>query len=286
MQFDKTRIAIRERDLLDLFDLSLQIIRVHAWPLFVTSALGIVPFALLNYWLLSDLPLVEAEDYWAYAYRMTLLVIFETPLAAVPTTLLLGQAMFLDRFDYGRIARQAVQSLPQLFAHQALLRGLIMPQPLVWGRLDRDLVPLLSLLMFLWFLPYTLWPYLNELILLERNPLFTRSGSLSTWRRSRVLHSRYGGELFGRMLSCAFFGLTVVAGVWLASWYLRGFFAHEYVFDRTMYTVHLPLALWLAAAFFNIVRFLSYLDLRIRREGWEVELVLRAEAERLARQYV
>jgi hypothetical protein len=36
--------------------------------------------------------------------------------------------------------------------------------------------------------------------------------------------------------------------------------------------------------FFAIVRFLSYLELRIRAEGWEIELLLRAEAARLARQ--
>ena len=42
------------------------------------------------------------------------------------------------------------------------------------------------------------------------------------------------------------------------------------------------LALWLVVAYFSVVRFLSYLDIRIRREGWEVELVMRAENQRLA----
>jgi hypothetical protein len=43
-----------------------------------------------------------------------------------------------------------------------------------------------------------------------------------------------------------------------------------------------PLCLWLVAAYFSVVRFLSYLDLRIRHEGWEVELLMRAEALRMA----
>ena len=46
---------------------------------------------------------------------------------------------------------------------------------------------------------------------------------------------------------------------------------------------YVPLAGWLVIGFFAIVRFLAYLDLRIRREGWEVELVMRAEAARLTR---
>ena len=44
-------------------------------------------------------------------------------------------------------------------------------------------------------------------------------------------------------------------------------------------------AVWIAIAFFAIVRFLAYIDRRIRLEGWEIELrikmVSRALEERL-----
>ena len=53
MQFDRTRITIRERSFLDIMDLALQVIREHAWPLTVALAAGIVPFAVLNGWLLN-----------------------------------------------------------------------------------------------------------------------------------------------------------------------------------------------------------------------------------------
>ena len=43
-----------------------------------------------------------------------------------------------------------------------------------------------------------------------------------------------------------------------------------------------PLALWIVVMFMTVLRFLCYLDLRIRQEGWEVELLLRAEAAKLA----
>ena len=48
-----------------------------------------------------------------------------------------------------------------------------------------------------------------------------------------------------------------------------------------MIHVVVPVALWTVAGFMAVVRFLSYMDLRIRNEGWEVELLLRAAAERL-----
>jgi len=42
--------------------------------------------------------------------------------------------------------------------------------------------------------------------------------------------------------------------------------------------------LWTVVVYFTVARFLSYLDQRIRNEGWEVELFLRAQRERLTRQ--
>ena len=49
-----------------------------------------------------------------------------------------------------------------------------------------------------------------------------------------------------------------------------------------MIHVCFPATLWLVAGYFAVVRFLSYLDLRIRREGWEIELIMRAAANRLS----
>jgi hypothetical protein len=46
----------------------------------------------------------------------------------------------------------------------------------------------------------------------------------------------------------------------------------------------MPLALWMVIGLMTVARYLSYLDLRIRREGWEIELKMRAEAGRLTRQ--
>jgi hypothetical protein len=41
------------------------------------------------------------------------------------------------------------------------------------------------------------------------------------------------------------------------------------------------LPIWLVVAFFAIVRFLAYIDQRIRLEGWEIELRLREVGEAL-----
>ena len=60
--------------------------------------------------------------------------------------------------------------------------------------------------------------------------------------------------------------------------------ADEWEWNGVVFTFYYPLALWIVVGFFAVARFLGYLDLRMRREGWEVELMMRAEAARLERQ--
>jgi hypothetical protein len=224
MQYDKTRIAIRERDLPDLFDLALHLVRAHWLALLIASVIGAAPFAVLNYWLLSDLPLVEVEDYNWYVLRMVLLVLFEMPLAAVPATLLLGQAMFWQRFDVRRIVRLAIDSLPQLLFYQVLLRGLLMPQALFWERFGLELAGVMTVYSLVWVFPFVSWPFLNEMILLERNPLRTKGANRSTWNRSRLFHKGHYGDSFGRLVGCAVLAAAMTCALWLASWHVRGFF--------------------------------------------------------------
>ncbi len=76
----------------------------------------------------------------------------------------------------------------------------------------------------------------------------------------------------------------MTAGLTLTVWYFWTLITHHRDRDQTLFVYCLPVGVWLVVSFFTVARYLCYLDLRIRREGWEVELQLRAEAEHLARQ--
>ena len=260
MQLDKTRIAIRQREYVDILDLALRVIRVYAWPLLAALCAGIVPMMVLDSWLLADYQELDFELGFPaqYMFYMTLLIVVETPLATAPATLCLGQVVFTERPDARAIARDFRRSLPQLLRYQVLLR--------VW---------------------HIRWPYLNEVILLERNPMQRKTaGGESTLDRGRILHQGNGGDLFARWFFSVAVGTMLFASLWLSIFLLRMMLLSrwEWGFDRPMYTVFFQLALWVVVSYFTVVRFLSYLDLRIRREGWEVELMLRAERARLTRQ--
>jgi hypothetical protein len=55
--------------------------------------------------------------------------------------------------------------------------------------------------------------------------------------------------------------------------------------EQTLVTYYWPISLWIVAGIMAVVRFLSYLDIRIRQEGWAVELRMRAEAIRFQKNF-
>lgn len=278
MQFDNTRIAIRERDLLDVLDLSLQVIRAYIWPWLIAGVAGALPFALLNWWLLHKLPMRSAgPDRALYVCLMVLLVAWETPLAGAPLTAYFGKALFIERPSARQVIREIAGSLPQLIVFQLLLRGLFF-LPAIW------LGEAWWLMIFVAWIPFVSWPYLNEVILLERNPLARSRGRMSSWQRSQNLHEGTRGAQLGRWMMSLLLGGLLTASLAGLVWFLRGLFTNHWDYDDSLWQFSVPVAMWIVAAFFTVARYLSYLDLRIRREGWEVELQIRAEGERLARQ--
>ena len=75
---------------------------------------------------------------------------------------------------------------------------------------------------------------------------------------------------------------VVVFGVFI---FASGVIFHDWVPSPALVKVTVPLAMWIVVAYLTVVRFLTYLDLRIRDEGWEVELRMRAEAARLQQMF-
>jgi len=193
-----------------------------------------------------------------------MLVVWEMPLATAPITLYLGLVLFDQRAEGRRLLRSFVRALPQMIWYQVVLRALWIP------------------LVATWFYLFAARPFLGEVILLERTPLGARRDApLSTGVRSRVLHAMAWGELFLQWMAALAVGSLLVASVFGSAWLLSGQLLGQWEWRQTMLTVWLPSAMWLVIGYFAVVRFLAYLDLRIRREGWEVELLMRAEAVRL-----
>jgi hypothetical protein len=269
MTLEPTEITIRERNYLELMDLALQLLRFHWWGLLVTLAVGSIPVALVNFWVISAIVNYGAirDSPNAYSWLLILLMLWEAPLGTAFMTLYLGQITFTRVVDWNRLCQDYIGSLLQLLWFQGILRSLTA-----------------SLLLVGLIIPHLAWPYLSEVILLERNYFFSYKGrQITTWRRSRNLHRHFSGDLFARWLGTMVTGWVLVTAILLGIQTTAFGFFGIWLTSLTIVQWYVPLAGWLVIGFFTVVRFLAYLDLRIRREGWEVELVMRAEAARLAR---
>lgn len=248
-------IAVRERSLAELYDLAVLVMRRHVLDLLALSLIVGTPMTLINWWLLARFELGD-DRAW---YPWLLLLSLEAPVYGAVVTAYLGQAMFSREVSKRAALRQAASRWLGLIG-SALLRGAL------------SLFPLLLVL----------YPaQLTEVLVLER------LRGAAAWRRAWQLASFYRGENLLHLL------LNVVLGGVLLVILLGGCFellsilqlGIEGGFDFE-WLLH-PRQPWVLAAccpiltFCATLRFCSYLDLRTKREGWEVELELRRAGQRL-----
>jgi hypothetical protein len=215
-----------------------------------------------------------------------LLVISQAPAASVATSFYLGQAVFEHQPTWGSVFGEMKRQFWRWIYVLGIKRLAIpimlvpmyrmhLPYDVVW-----DLVLPLGLLLTITIIRSSR-PFAPEILMLEQCPLGSKVADAITYgRRSKSLHGPMSGELSSRFLAVSF----VLFVLWLSTLYsmvwVRGIATSNWNWDLFSYLVLVPLSLWLVAGLSSIVRFLCYLDTRIRLEGWEVELAIRAEAMR------
>jgi hypothetical protein len=264
MLYDRTLIQIRERSFLDLLDLALYVVRSRPILLGLTAFVGIAPWAAINYWLLSE-PEFPRPAWVA-------LLVLQAPWATAPLTLVLGDLMFGVPARLSRMAKTMLVSIPAMIVSQLLLRGFLLVTVIGYP-----------------FMPAQ-YAFMNEVILLERVGLFPKPRAQqkepSCFGRSRTLTRGMEGDLFVRWLVQVFLGLAFALSFWMCATTLGA------TLIGSELTWHQPgisdldgpifqTAVWIAVAFFAVYRYFSYIDRRIRLEGWELAMRLTVVASRL-----
>lgn len=298
MQLDKTLIVIRERGVFDTLDLALQVFRRHLLPILLALGLLAIPCALLNQWLVGwtvtfdpDAPPLEDQipGLIRFVWNMILLVTLEAPLANTLVTTYLGRAVFQESPRLLEVLQESRSPLGQVVVCHLLFRG-VLPAWLLLFLVDRNSgfsfpEVLLILLVLAVLLRRMVAPFLNEVVLLERNPLRSRKQhAMTAGKRSAVLHAANPGALINLGLVVASVASLLTLATFGTCLCVQGIFLDDWSLGRGMFVVAWPFSLWLTTGFLAVVRFLAYLDLRISNEGWEVELRMRAEGLRVTEQ--
>lgn len=296
MQLDRTHIVIRARTLSEIGDLAMILIRSYPAASIFGFIAAALPWALMNLALIGWMPIYQFSlgiyddemdtDLTRYLLLMTTLVILQAPIAGVLTTSLIGRAVFEDGVTWRSALVDIRRMFWRLFWVLGVLRGPIPLMILIASNWGQEIAPWREVIFPIGFLFAVGFqrgrrPFLPEILLLERCPLRAKmQGVITASRRASALHSPLSGELIGRFITVSMM-LTVLALAALQTMLsVRGVLLGQWEWGPIVYLVFIPLSLWFAAGLSTLIRFLSYLDTRIRLEGWEVDLAVRAETQR------
>lgn len=301
MQLDRTEIVIRQRTLMEIMDLSVVVLRRHFRMICLCGLLLGLPLGVANvastYWMLSEEAYMASENLanpewamWArHTWHLVLLWAIEFPIVSLPITLFLGSQIFFNPITLKEILRAMwAIAVPVVIVLGIARFGLLflvsewfVPHDVAWSGLEVWTCMLAPLVVF--FMRAG-WPFAPEILALERCKLRKRNQKAITYAsRSRTLHRLFVADHVARWIGSCIYGTLLVFMLVGFAMFVRGITRGEWdwapVFDHLV----LPVCLWAASLYFAVFRFLSYLDNRIRLEGWEIELRLKAEAGRLER---
>lgn len=303
MQLDKTAIVISQRSAVELIDLSLLVLRRYWQPIAFFALLGILPFAIADLFLVwpltqYELLLIASRDFsstevyhFRYLSVITGLILIQSPLALSAVTYFIGQAVFIERPSSRQVFSAVWKRCGSMIFILGLLRmSLLSFVPACLLYLAPVFRPEIEIPLYLLCFCSAVYfvrgfrPFATEILLLERCPVLKskkRPDQLAYGQRSRWLHSSLYNELFGVHMGVTIVALLTALSVSMSIVFLIGVLTGIWSWGIWMDLFLYPLTLWIVSTWTTVIRFLLYMNSRIRTEGWEIELRLKAEAQRL-----
>ncbi len=244
MAIERTLVQIRARPLLDLLDLSLVVVRKRPFTLGLAALVGIAPFYAFNWWFFQNCP---PDGAWFFSLTCWMV---EAPFAMAPLALVIGGLMFGQKPGPFKIGVGLLKSSFSLLLIHGVLRYIL-----------------------IFFVPTRL-AFANPIILLERGKwwkVLGRGSDLANGRGSDLIWL----WLIQVIVTVAFTFVFFIGEARITQAFLAEKLTFEPPDESSLTSWRIQVPIWIVTAFFAIVRFLTYIDQRIRLEGWEVELRLR-----------
>lgn len=295
MQLDQTFIGIRQRSALEIWDLTLLVIRRHFNALCLLFLIGALPWLIVNHlltmWMVTD-DYYSDHVVWFY-WTNACLVTLQAQVGTFLMTHYLGQAMF-NANPQPMDSVSAVWKMKHkfFFGWLHLMNRMVLPALAVVAFLlitnDEEIIILLagfvlSGLMFVALIVRGRTPYMSEILLLEEAPRKSESPKVQTYSsRSSNLLGAPGSDYFVKFSLAAMAAVGLSLAVYESFCLLDAVLGLQSIANSNLNFLYWQLSLWLVTAIVAVNRFLSYIDLRIRTEGWAVRLRLMAEERRVA----
>jgi hypothetical protein len=262
----RARVVLRVRPLTDVFDLALRVLAEN--PLYRRLSLAL----LLPAWAITLGLRYGLHWGWrpVWAVAISLGVVLSGPF-----TVATGQLLFEEearaRAVLGRFARRLGTYLFALFLYRAPL-GALMFLMLLYGG-GGEMIVLAILLGPLVAFLFARRAFIHEVVLLE--------GGGGWARRTKQIVRHYAGTAFGLVFGSLAAQIACVVSVELIVQAVLDFVLQLGTPFGTLGDGGSPFALaglFLAVPYVAVARFLTYVDLRTRKEGWDLQLKFAAIA--------
>ena len=285
MKFDQTSIAIRERSNLEIYDLAAIVMVRHIRPIMVLLLLNALPFALLDYYLVGWVTDVSFSYGFSSLYytMMLALIASQAQLGTCLITIFMGRVMFMEEHSVRAVLRLFFKRLPYFLFSQGILRLALFAVLLAWVTPHEERPQFggfysgLIMIAATGILVRSLRPYLPEVIFLEQTPLKKKGDLPSLSERSKNLHSLASYSIMWQFILMRVTVPLMLFAVHSVFIMLDSMLSIRANSEQSLQPFYLLASGWFVAAFFAVVQFLMYIDVRIRQEGWSVDLKFRAE---------
>ncbi len=250
----EARIVLRDRTVVDVVDLALRFIARHAVAYAKVAAIVLPPSYLLT-WLIA-----LYADSWGWAWVWSLVL---APFAASPFTALASRLMFEPQAEVGEVVGAAAASLPRSIAVRLL------------QAIGVGLGSLALVLPATWFI--ALFLFTNEVVVLERASV---AGALA--RMQRLMMGGSGDAILAVLLLLALHIMAIVLGDLVGRSILEDVLqvsAPPSLLAAKGSALGL-VGFWAFVPFAATCRFLLYVNVRTRNEGWDVQTRFAAIAAR------
>jgi hypothetical protein len=253
MDLMRARVALRERALLDVLDLAVRFCAAHARP-YGKLALAVLAPAWVASWAIA-----QAGGWWL---GWTAALAFSA-FADAPFVALASRLVFEDDVRVADVLGASLRAAPRLAVARAAQAMALIASALVFG------LP--------WFYLGPMLLFCVEVIVLERTRL-----SATLVRARRIAGARFGAALSAMVLLLALrVAAAIVADV--AGRELLGSVLEVAPPPSALRVGGSWLALlgwWTVVPLIATARFFTYLDIRTRTEGWDIQIRFAAIAAR------
>ena len=281
MDLSQPNIAIRERTILEIFDLTLHVYRDHARNILLLLLINALPLMIVNA-LIVHVVIGPSDALPSDQLAILLLLIISQAQAG---TLLITQYLGTATFSGRPTIRSTIADFfkaPKSWIWSHGFVRMVIPILFVIGVFKDDGLGLAIFMLMIALAIRAFRPFISEILILEQPPRKIPKGSASQQitlrRRAKDLHR--GDVLFGFFMS-TLVGSCLLVTITSLFFHIDSAIGLNGNWDSSIHFVYWPLSAWLVASFLAVFRFLFYINTRITQEGWEIALKLMAEKQKL-----